>query len=356
MRKTKENKKVATGDIRLVLLATRACCLNCQYCFVKRTNELMSQEVLKKAIDFLFTSESQNLQLQFFGGEPLMLPDDRFKWSIQYAIAKAKRAKKNLKIIITTNAVYLTQKKIGFLKKYKNHIIIEVSLDGKKESHNTNRPQKDKTSRIDSYSMITKNFPAIISSCLYSRVSMVVSPHTAKDLLENFEHLLGLGFNKIWLMLSCGVLWGDQDIKEFERQLQKIGEKYYEQIKEGKILLMNLRDWFAPYRMNSELIVDLNGRIYPACMNYLVDDEKVKEKYCLGGLNDSGFKNIDYYERKRISNQEAIDVFFRVNKIIPNYKSNIKTGMMINGFVKKMNNRLKGDGVDISKFFNEYKR
>ncbi len=353
MKKTKG--KIALKDIRLVLLAARACCLDCQYCFVRKTNELMSQTILKKGIDFLFTSSAQNLQLQFFGGEPLMLPTETFKWSVEYSLSKAKKLNKNLKIIITTNAIYLTRDKIEFLKKYKEHIIIEVSLDGRKESHNINRPQKDKSRVIDSYSMIIKNFPALINSGLYSRISMVVSPHTAKDLLENFQHLLELGFNKIWLMLSCGVLWKDEDIKAFKTQLQRIEKKYYAQIKRGKILFMNLRDWFAPYRMNSELIVDLNGKIYPACMNYLVEDEKVKAKYCLGNLNDPKIKPIDYYEKKRISNQEAIDVFFKVNKIIPNYEGNIKTGMMINKFVEKINNRLKKDKVDISRFFHEYK-
>ena len=355
MRKDKVAKKEKVKDIRLVLLAARSCCLDCQYCFVKKTNELMSKGILKKAIDFLFTSEARNLQLQFFGGEPLMLPSDIFKWSIEYTVAKSSKLKKSLKIIITTNAVYLTQNKINFLKKYKNHIIIEVSLDGRKESHNTNRPQKDKSRIVDSYTMITKNFPALISSGLYARISMVVSPHTSAELLENFTHLLELGFNKIWIMFSCGILWRNADILEFRRQLRKIEQKYYRQIKEGKILFMNLRDWFVPYRMNSELIVDINGKVYPACMNYLVEDEAVKEKYCLGNLNNPNIRNIDYYEEKRISNQKAIDVFFRVNKIVPNYESNIKTGIMISKFVKRLNKRLKEDRVDVLKFFHEYR-
>lgn len=346
-----KNKK----EIRLVVLAARACCLNCRYCFVKKTNELMSQKVLRRAIDFLFTTDSQDIQLQFFGGEPLMLPIDVFKWSVTYAINKAKTKNKNLKIIITTNAIYLDKLKINFLKKYKRYIIIEVSLDGRKESHNINRPQKVDQS-FDSYSLITRHFPVLMKSGLYARISMVVSPHTAKDLLTNFEHLLELGFNKIWLMLSCGVFWSSEDIAVFERQLNLIGRKYYEKFKSGEIIFLNLRDWFAPYRMNSELIIDLDGKIYPACMNYLVEDKKVKQRYCLGSINDPKLKSIDYYEKKRISNDEAITVFFKTNDIIPNYASNIKAGMMINRFVEKINDRLRRDGVDVFKFFNEYKK
>jgi hypothetical protein len=110
---------------------------------------------------------------------------------------------------------------------------------------------------------------------------------------------------------------------------------------------MNLRDWFAPYRMNSELIVDIDGKIYPACMNYLVEDEEVKQQYCLGQLGQEGLLGIDHYEELRISNDEAIGVFFQVNNIIPNYDSNIKTGMMINRVVKDINDRLAADGVNV---------
>jgi uncharacterized protein len=208
-------------DIRLVLLAARACCLNCQYCFVKRTNELMPIEMLKNSIDFLFTSERKNLQLQYFGGEPLMLSMDVFAESVDYAMARAEESGRNLKIIITTNAIFLNEERISFLQKYKDQIIIEVSLDGRKESHNINRPQKNDI-QLDSYTMITKNFPLLNKSGLYARVSMVVSPHTTKELLDNFEHLLDLGFNKIWLMLACGVLWEQSDIDEFEKQLRRL--------------------------------------------------------------------------------------------------------------------------------------
>lgn len=347
MKKTKK-------EIRLVVLAARACCLNCQYCFVKKTNEVMEKEILKKSIDFLFTSANKDIQFQFFGGEPLLLPFDVFKWSIIYAVGQAKKKKKNLKIIITTNAIYLDEKRITFLKKYKKYVLIEVSLDGEKDSHNINRPQKTGKS-FDSYSLIVRHFPLLIKSGLYARISMVVSPHTAKDLLVNFEHLLKLGFNKIWIMLACGVHWSPKTIAVFEKQLNLIGGKYYEKMKSGEIIFLNLRDWFAPYRMNSELIVDLDGKIYPACMNYLVGDEKVKESYCLGNLNDPTIKSIDYYEQKRISNDDAITVFFKTNNIIPNYASNIKTGMMINRFVKKLNGRFRRDNADIFRFFNEYR-
>jgi len=337
-------------EVRLVLLAARACCLNCKYCFVKRTNEVMESSTLKKSIDFLMTSDKSNLQLQYFGGEPLMLPDVVFKESIRYAVESAKALGKNIKIIITTNSVYLKPDKIKFLENYKDNIVIEVSLDGDRESQNINRPQKNKD--LDSYEIITKNFPCLIESDLNTRVSMVIGPETCGKLLHNFEHLLSWGFNKIWMMLACGVKWTADDIKSFKEQLNMIKDRYYGDIKSGKIKLLNLRDWFAPYRMNTELIIDLDERIYPACMNYLIESDKIKDEFCLGDLNDlTG--NIDHYDKKRITNDHSISIFFKENDIIPNYDSNIKTGLMINDFVKEINDRLRKDGIIIQNLFKD---
>jgi len=340
------------NEIRLVLLAARACCLNCKYCFVKRTNEVMKESTLRKSIVFLLSSKRKNVQLQFFGGEPLMLPDEVFKRTIDYAVTKAKRRNKNIRIIITTNSVYLNDEKIRFLENYKDNIIIEVSLDGDRESQNINRPQKG-NEKADSYNIITKNFPKLLRSQLDYRISMVVSPETCGKLLHNFEHLLQWGFKKIWMMLACGVLWKDENIDTFYKQLHLIGKKYYGEIKEGKIVLLNLRDWFSPYRMNTELIVDLNEKIYPACMNYLIDSDEIKEEFCLGDLNKLGNKGIDYYDNLRISNDHSISVFFRENKIIPNYESNVKTGLMVNRFVKEINSSLKKDGTEIRDLFKD---
>jgi sulfatase maturation enzyme AslB (radical SAM superfamily) len=312
----------------------------------------MAEKTLKKSVDFLLSSNRKNLQLQFFGGEPLMLPDDVFRRTVKYAVEGARKLGKDIKIIITTNSVYLNDEKISFLENYEDNIIVEVSLDGDKESQNTNRPQKD-DKKIDSYTIITKNFPKLLKSRLNYRISMVVSPETCKKLLHNFEHLLEWGFRKIWIMLACGVKWSDEDIDAFYEQLTAIGNKYYEGIKSGKIVILNLRDWFAPYRMNTELIIDLNEKIYPACLNYLIDSEEIKEEFCLGDLNDLQGKNIDYYDSLRISNDHSISLFFKENKIIPNYESNIKTGFMINRFVREMADRLKKDGVSVRDLFRE---
>ena len=57
---------------RLVLLITHNCQLRCKYCRVRKFPASMSETTLFKAIDLLFTFNRRDLELQFFGGEPLL--------------------------------------------------------------------------------------------------------------------------------------------------------------------------------------------------------------------------------------------------------------------------------------------
>ncbi|MEG1846619.1 MAG: 4Fe-4S cluster-binding domain-containing protein, partial [Oscillospiraceae bacterium] len=63
----------------LCLHVAHTCNLNCSYCFASQgkyqgDRALMSFEVGKKALDFLIENSGtrKNLEVDFFGGEPLM--------------------------------------------------------------------------------------------------------------------------------------------------------------------------------------------------------------------------------------------------------------------------------------------
>ena len=73
--------KKRSGDVikALCLHVSHTCNLNCEYCFAAQgkyngERALMSFEVGKRAIDFLIENSGSrhNLEVDFFGGEPLM--------------------------------------------------------------------------------------------------------------------------------------------------------------------------------------------------------------------------------------------------------------------------------------------
>ncbi len=120
------------------------CNLACEYCFASKGGFggercLMSEEVAKKAIDFLIEKSvgRRNLEVDFFGGEPLM-NFDVVKKTVEYARAKEQEYGKNFRFTITTNGLLLDDDKIDFINKEMHNCVL--SIDGRKEVNDRMRP------------------------------------------------------------------------------------------------------------------------------------------------------------------------------------------------------------------------
>ncbi len=113
------------------------CNLRCEYCFAKKGDfggkrEIMPPETGKKAIDFLIANSGnrENLEMDFFGGEPLMAWDTVVS-TINYARSIEKQYGKNFRFTITTNGVLLDDEKIDYINKEMSNVVL--SLDGRRE-------------------------------------------------------------------------------------------------------------------------------------------------------------------------------------------------------------------------------
>ena len=112
------------------------CNLRCKYCFAStgdfgKGRKLMPVETGKKAIDFLLTHSGNrhNLELDFFGGEPLM-NWDAVKEIVDYAISKEEEYNKKFRFTVTTNGVLLDDDSIDYINKEMKNVVL--SLDGRK--------------------------------------------------------------------------------------------------------------------------------------------------------------------------------------------------------------------------------
>ena len=121
----------------LCLHVAHTCNLNCSYCFASQgkyqgERALMSFEVGKQAFDFLIANSGtrRNLEVDFFGGEPLM-NWDVVKQLVAYARSIEKEHNKNFRFTLTTNGVLLDDEIIDFLNKEMSNVVL--SLDGRKE-------------------------------------------------------------------------------------------------------------------------------------------------------------------------------------------------------------------------------
>lgn len=119
------------------------CNLNCIYCFAgggtyNTERDYMSEDVGRKAIDFLLDNSGnrKNLEVDFFGGEPLMNMKT-VKEIVRYGNERADKIGKNISFTMTTNCLLLNDENIEYLNKTMDNVVL--SIDGREEIHNATR-------------------------------------------------------------------------------------------------------------------------------------------------------------------------------------------------------------------------
>lgn len=128
---------VASPVKAMCLNIAHDCQLRCKYCFAStgdfgQGRKLMSFETGKHAIDFLLekSGDRSNLELDFFGGEPLM-NFKVVKQIVEYARSREAEYNKKFRFTITTNGLLLDDEKIEFINKEMSNVVL--SIDGRKE-------------------------------------------------------------------------------------------------------------------------------------------------------------------------------------------------------------------------------
>jgi uncharacterized protein len=126
-----------------MFVVTLRCEHSCPYCQVSRQSEDkvrydMTPEIASGAIDLALRSPSQNIKIEFQGGEPL-LNFELIKFIVLEAKKRNQQRGKNLAFVIATNLALVSPEILTFCRKHS--ILISTSLDGPKDLHNANRPR-----------------------------------------------------------------------------------------------------------------------------------------------------------------------------------------------------------------------
>ena len=193
-------KEKTSGVIKaLCLHIAHSCNLNCSYCFASQgkyhgERALMSFETGKRALDFLVENSGsrRNLEVDFFGGEPLM-NFDVVKRLVEYARSIEKKANKNFRFTLTTNGMLIDDDVIEFANKEMSNVVL--SLDGRKEVHDKFRV--DYQGR-GSWEQIVPKFQKLVEKRggkdYYMRGTFT---HNNPDFLEDIKTMLDLGFSEL---------------------------------------------------------------------------------------------------------------------------------------------------------------
>ena len=235
-------KERSAGVVKaLCLHVAHVCNLNCSYCFASQgkyhgDRAIMSYEVGKQALDFLVANSKgrRNLEVDFFGGEPLM-NFDVVKRLVAYARSIEKAAGKNFRFTLTTNGVLIDDDVIDFANKECSNVVL--SLDGRKEIHDKYRVDY---AGNGSWEKIVPKFQKLVKAregkAYYMRGTFT---HENPDFLKDIEKMLELGFTELSMEPVVGpegepTTLTAEDLPIVLEQYEKLAELMLKRHREGR--------------------------------------------------------------------------------------------------------------------------
>jgi six-Cys-in-45 modification radical SAM protein len=294
------------------------CNMTCKYCFGDKgafegERSLLSLETGKKAIDFLLehSGSRRNLEIDFFGGEPLM-NFEVVKALVDYGREAEKAYGKNIRFTITTNGLLLDDEKADYINKNMDNVIL--SIDGRRAvNDNMRRTVNGK----GTYDIITKNYLRFTEKRKGTYYVRGTFTRENLDFSEDVKHLADMGFRNVSVEpvvtdSSLEYALRDEDKAAIFREYEKLAELYVDYAKAG--------NKFEFFHFNVDLnqgpcvvkrvsgcgagteyvAVSPEGDIYP-CHQFVGNRD-----FMLGNLYDDHFENkrYDEFNKAHIYNKE----------------------------------------------------
>lgn len=223
----------------LCLHIAHDCNLRCSYCFAAEgtymgDRALMSEQVAKKALDFLMQQSKgrRHLEVDFFGGEPL-INFGVVKKTVEYGRQLEKEFNKEIRFTLTTNAYHVTDEMADFINREMKNLVI--SIDGREHIHNAERKN---AAGEGSYKKVVANAQKLIAG-RGDKEYYIRGTYTANnlDFSEDVLAIAGLGFDQISVepVVTKGPLALTQEhIPQIRREYEKLGELIEERSAAGK--------------------------------------------------------------------------------------------------------------------------
>lgn len=209
----------------MCLNVSHNCNLACAYCFAdggtyndERRN--MSFETAKAAIDMLVerSGSRRNLEVDFFGGEP-MLDFDVVKKTVLYARSLEEKRNKKFRFTITTNAFKLSDEDIDFFNEQMYNVVI--SVDGRKFVHDRVRKTVGGQATHDTVIKNALRFKEQRKGQYYVRGTFT---RYNLDFADDVLYLNDLGFDQI--SIEPVVLKGDSPMAIRDEDMPKVMSEY----------------------------------------------------------------------------------------------------------------------------------
>lgn len=217
-------------DYFLIVLPTLNCNFSCWYCIQDHIDTIMSNETLekvKKHIDYAIdVCKITSLQIEWFGGEPLMYFKEIIEPVSMYAIKRCEEKKIPYLSSATTNGFYLNKNVSAQLKKLKFKSF-QITLDGEQKFHDK---VKFQTGCGSAFNHVLSN----INGCLtinkditiYLRINYT-HKNLTKDIVPQINQFIELS-NRKRVIIRLKKVWQIKVDKNYASQIEEIQHLFSE--------------------------------------------------------------------------------------------------------------------------------
>jgi uncharacterized protein len=177
-----------TQTLSAWLHITNACNLSCDYCYVSKNSEHMSDDTAKRSIDAIIRSATayhyQGIYLTFAGGEAILrLPEVILTYD--YAEQQAQRYGLDLSASIISNGAAFPPRAIAQLRQ--RNIRVSISLDGVGMAHDQ---QRHFSNGQGSFPFVDRTITRLLKAELVPYINVTVTQRNLDDLPDLFAYLL----------------------------------------------------------------------------------------------------------------------------------------------------------------------
>lgn len=313
----------------ITFIVTKDCQLACRYCYLvgKNSNEIMSFDIAKKAIDYILDHREifceDSIIWEFIGGEPF-LEIDLIDQICDYL--KIQMFDKNhpwfnsYRFSFATNGInYRTKKVQNFIRKNLRHLSVGITIDGTKAKHDLNRIWKG--SDRGSYEDVVKNILLWLSQFPEASTKVTISSADIPFIKESVLHLYDLGIKEVNINCVFEDVWNDGDDQIFEHQLMELADAiidndlyldhvcsfYMEHIGKPLDPVFDNQNWCGSGKM---LSIDSKGNYYP-CTRFAQYSLRSKKAWIIGnvdkGIDSNKLRAFLALNRKVQSTSECFD-------------------------------------------------
>lgn len=262
----------------MILTVTRACNLRCAYCPTAKDGwPSLSPADARQAVQ-LFAQRFGGGDIKMFGGEPLLVPD-----VVRAAMEAARDEPRIRRVYLSTNGLGLDPDWLAYLRDYPKGILT-ISLDGAPKHHR--RLRRAVSADVpDAYDHVIGLLPDLLRTPRVV-VTQTIAPATAAHGVDNFRHLVSLGFRRFNLLPGYFIPWRAHQLDALETTFAGIADAFRDAWSRGhNLYLRNLFVQAPTPFFNTGFVVDSDRTIHPSNIGLSGALNDTRRETCVGTLD-----------------------------------------------------------------------